>query len=219
MSERAQDPSELFDVLSADGRNTGITRKRADVHRDGDWHAALHIWIYGLEQDEPFLMFQRRGRFKDTKPRKLDATVGGHVRAGETIEESLREVTEEIGRSVTMPELRFLGVRIGINEEEPGIVDRELQYVYLWRLDDSLAMFTPNTDELESLIRLPLDDVLAIFGEGIVAADGIELKAGSAILTPVLVTRSEFVSGIDRYPFRVAIAVHNALRGDRYIAI
>ena len=51
---------------------------------------------------------------------------------------------------------------------------------------------------------------LAIFGDGIVAADALELKAGSAILTPTLVTRSEFAAGIDRYPFRVAIAAMNA---------
>jgi hypothetical protein len=61
--------------------------------------------------------------------------------------------------------------------------------------------------------------VLAIFGDGVVAADALELRAGSAILTPALVTRSEFASGIDRYPYRVAIAAMNILRGDRYVAI
>lgn len=219
MSERAQDLSELFDVLTADGRLVGYTKKRSEVHRDGDWHAAIHVWVYGIEQGEPYLAFQRRSRFKDTKPSKLDATVGGHVRAGESIEDTLREVEEEIGHPVAMSELQFAGVRISANEDEPGVLDRELQHVYLWRVDEPLSTFIPNPDEVESLVRLPLDDVLAIFGDGIVAADALELKAGSVILTPVLVTRSEFVSGIDRYPFRVAIAARNALRGDRYIAV
>ena len=219
MSERAQDPAELFDVLLPDGRPAGFAKKRSEVHRDGDWHAALHVWVYGVEQEEPYLAFQRRGRFKDTKPSKLDATVGGHLRAGETIEGTLREVEEEIGRAVTMPSLRSLGVRISVSEDEPGVLDRELQHVYLWRVDDPLSIFTPNPDELEALVRLPLDDVLAIFGEGIVAADALELKAGSSLLTPVLVTLSEFAAGIDRYPYRVAIAAASALRGDRYISI
>lgn len=219
MSERAQDPAELFDVVSAEGRPLGFSKKRSEVHRDGDWHVAIHVWVYGVEQDEPYLAFQRRGRFKDTKPLKLDATVGGHVRAGETIEETLREVDEEIGRPVRMAELRYLGVRISVSEDEPGVFDRELQHVYLWRVDEPLSSFMPNPDELESLVRLPLDDVLAIFGDGIVAADALELKAGSVILTPALVTRSEFVAGIDRYPFRVAISAANALRCDRYVSI
>lgn len=219
MTDRAQDPTELFDVLSADGRQQGFVKQRAHVHRDGDWHAAIHIWVYGVDQDGPYLVFQRRGRGKDTKPLRLDATVGGHLRAGETVEQTLREVQEEIGRAVSLPELLPLGVRIGVSEDEPGILDREFQHVFLWRVDEPLSTFIPNPDELEGLVQLPLDDVLAIFGEGIVAADALELKAGSVILTPVLVTRSEFVSGIDRYPFRVAIAVRNALRGDRYIAV
>lgn len=219
MSERAQDPTELFDVLTADGKPTGRAKARAQVHRDGDWHGSIHVWVYGVDQGGPYLAFQRRGKFKDTLPLKLDATVGGHLRAGETIEETLREVQEEIGRKVTMAELLPVGVRIAVSEDAPGILDREIQHVFLWRVDEPLSTFAPNPDELDSLIQLPLGDVLGIFGDGIVAADALELKAGSAILTPTLITRSEFAAGIDRYPYRVTIAAMNALRGDRYISI
>lgn len=219
MSDRAQDPAELFDVLLADGRPAGVAKKRAEVHRDGDWHGSIHVWVYGLDPAGPYLAFQRRGRYKDTLPLKLDATVGGHIRAGETIDETLREVQEEIGREVTLSELFPVGVRKAVIEETAGVIDREIQHVYLWRVDDPLTTFAPNPDELESLVQLPLADVLGIFGDGIVAADALELKAGSTILTPTLITRSEFASGIDRYPFRVAIAAHNALRGDRYISV
>jgi hypothetical protein len=118
-----------------------------------------------------------------------------------------------------LAELLPAGIRLGVSEDVPGIIDREIQHVYLWRVDDPLTTFAPNPDELESLVQLPLADVLAIFGDGIVAADALELRAGSAILTPVLITRSEFADGIDRYPYRVAIAASNALRGDRYIAL
>jgi isopentenyldiphosphate isomerase len=219
MSERAQDLAELFDVLSADGTPKGYAKKRGEVHRDGDWHGSIHVWVYGVERAGPYLAFQRRGRFKDTLPLKLDATVGGHLRAGEAVEQTLREVQEEIGRAVTLPELLPVGVRLGVSEDVPGIIDREIQHVYLWRVDEPLSTFAPNPDELESLIQLRLEDVLAIFGDGIVAADALELKAGSAILTPTLITRSEFADGIDRYPYRVAIAAMNALRGDRYVSI
>ncbi len=219
MSERAQDPGELFDVLRADGSATGERKTRAAVHRDGDWHASIHVWVYGLDPLGPYLAFQRRGKFKDTLPLKLDATVGGHLRSGETVEDTLREVQEEIGRPVSLPELLPVGVRVAVSEDTPGVIDREIQHVFLWRVDGPLSVFAPNPDELDSLVQIPLADVLAIFGDGIVAADALELKAGSVILTPTLITRSEFASGVDRYPFRVAIAATNALRGDRYLAI
>ncbi|MEZ4506233.1 MAG: hypothetical protein R2848_10455 [Thermomicrobiales bacterium] len=77
MTDRAQDLTELFDVLTADGKRTGVAKQRALVHRDGDWHASIHVWVYGIDQGGPYLAFQRRGRFKDTLPLKLDATVGG----------------------------------------------------------------------------------------------------------------------------------------------
>jgi isopentenyldiphosphate isomerase len=219
MSDRAQDPEELFDVLTADGNSIGYAKKRSDVHRDGDWHGSIHVWVYGVDREGPYLAFQRRGKFKDTLPLKLDATVGGHLRSGETIEETLREVQEEIGWPVALSELLPAGVRVAVSEDTPGVLDREIQYVYLWRVDEPLSRFAPNPDELDALVQLSLADVLAIFGDGIVAADALELKAGSAILTPTLVTRSEFAAGIDRYPYRVAIAAANALRGDRYISV
>src|SRR5215211_8527831 len=94
----AQDPTERFDVVNADGTPTGRTKARRDVHRDGDWHRAVHVWIAGIGRDgEPFLLFQRRGPEKDTWPNRLDETVGGHYRAGEQLRDSLREVEEEIG--------------------------------------------------------------------------------------------------------------------------
>ena len=36
---------ELFDVLNDSGERTETTKRRGDIHRDGDWHASVHIWI------------------------------------------------------------------------------------------------------------------------------------------------------------------------------
>lgn len=36
---------EYFDLLTSDGELTGKTKLRKEVHRDGDWHAAVHIWL------------------------------------------------------------------------------------------------------------------------------------------------------------------------------
>ena len=62
---------ELFDVLNDSGERTEITKRRGDIHRDGDWHASVHIWIArrrisGMEfllqkraDGRPGLMFMR----------------------------------------------------------------------------------------------------------------------------------------------------------------
>ncbi|HVL25125.1 MAG TPA: NUDIX domain-containing protein, partial [Thermomicrobiales bacterium] len=125
----AQDPDELFDVVTADGTPTGITKRRADVHRDGDWHRAIHVWVYGIDDEErmPFLLLNQRGKHKDTWPGVLDATVGGHLAAGETVEEAFREIEEEIGIAADPARIRFAGTRPRSSESMPGIIDREIQ--------------------------------------------------------------------------------------------
>ena len=125
--ETAQDPGEPFDIITADGKPTGRVKSRAEVHRDGDWHRAIHVWVAGVdEHGASFLTVQRRSPYKDTWPGRFDATVGGHYRAGETLAETLREVEEEIGVIPDLKDLRPLGVRVCANEAQPGIVRRSI---------------------------------------------------------------------------------------------
>ena len=106
----AQD--ELFALLDADGEPTGAVKQRWQVHRDGDWHGALHIWVGGVGEDGvPFVLLQRRSATKDTFANALDVAVGGHLRAGETLDESLREAEEELGLPVTPADAVRLGRR------------------------------------------------------------------------------------------------------------
>nr|MBA3449676.1 NUDIX domain-containing protein [Chloroflexia bacterium] len=144
----AQDPDEPFDVVLANGTPTGLVKPRSNIHRDGDWHRAIHVWVAGLDPSgAPFLMVQRRSSRKDTWPGRYDATVGGHYRAGEALAETVREIEEEIGVSTDIKSLRPLGVRDCANETEPGIIDREIQDVFLLRDDRPLADFRPNPAE------------------------------------------------------------------------
>ena len=215
-----QDPNELFDVVLADGTPTGRTKARALVHRDGDWHRAVHVWIAGVgEGGEAFLLVQRRGMGKDTWPGRLDVTVGGHLRAGEGIEEALREVEEEVGIAASGAELRWLGTRRGVGETEPGVVDRELQEVFLLRDDRPLTEYRPHPAELAALIRVPLPGLLAFLAGEAAAVAGEAIAPGEATPRPVTLTADDFIPTVDRYSYRVAIAVMAALRGDRHVAV
>jgi isopentenyldiphosphate isomerase len=216
----AQDPSELFDVVRADGSPTGITKSRAAVHRDGDWHRSIHVWVAGTGDDgEPFLIFQRRSEDKDTWPGRLDATVGGHYRTGETLPETLRETEEEIGVVVSLGDLRSLGVRVCANEGEPGIVDRELQDVFLLRSDRPLSDYRPNSAELSALVRVRVADVLALFAGEVRAVGAESLAPGAGEPEPVTIGTDDFIPNIDRYFYRVAIAAGLVLRGARHAAV
>ena len=215
----AQDPDEPFDVLHADGTPTGIVKARAAVHRDGDWHRALHIWIVARDETgEPFLIFQRRSAAKDSWPDHFDTTVGGHYRAGETLQETLREVEEEIGLPATDLSLRPLGTRISVTESPP-LCDHELQDVFLLMDDRPLADYRPHPVELAALVRFPLRGLPAFFSGEIPRITGEAVVPGNVVPFAVTATRSDFIPSVDQYGLRIAIAAQNVLRGDHYVAL
>jgi isopentenyldiphosphate isomerase len=216
----AQDPGELFDVIRADGAPTGVVKARALIHRDGDWHRAVHVWVAGLDpRGRPFLTFQRRSPAKDTWPGRLDATVGGHYRAGETLDDTLREVEEEIGLRVERGQLQLLGIRVCANEAEPGVIDRELQDLFLLRDDRPLEDFRPNPAELAALVRFPLETLLPFLAGEPASVAGEAIAPEEARAQPIMAHPEDFVPTIDRYFFRVAIAAERALRGEQFVAV
>jgi isopentenyldiphosphate isomerase len=215
----AQDPDEPFDVLLADGTPTGIVKPRAAVHRDGDWHRALHIWVAGRDEaGEPFLIFQRRSSAKDSWPDHFDTTVGGHFRAGETLRETLREIEEEIGIPAMDLPLRPLGTRISITESPP-LCDHELQEVFLLLDDRPLADYQPHPVELSALVRFPLRDLPAFFSGEISRVYGEAVTPGNRVPFAISATAEDFIPSVDRYGLRIAIVAQNVLRGDPYVAL
>ena len=210
---KAQDPGELFDVVTAEGEPTGIVKPRWQVHRDGDWHRSIHLWIYGIDGGVAYLDFQRRGMEKDTFPGRLDATVAGHLGAGESVHDALREVNEEAGITISEVDTVEAGVRISANEGNGRAIDRELQQLFLVRRDEPLTSYRPNPDEVAAIIRIALDDAIALLNGDTPEAAGISFDA-SGMLERVLVDRNQFIPSVDRYFLRVALAARRSLAGE-----
>jgi isopentenyldiphosphate isomerase len=199
----AQDPDELFDVVNADGSPTGIVKRRADVHRDGDWHRAIHVWVWGVDERGPYILLNLRGRHKDTWPGALDVTVGGHLAAGETTDQAFREIEEEIGVVAERAQLHFLERRQAV-----GQVEREIQDVFLYRDDRDLEEFVPNPAELEGLVELYLERALAVFGGTAKTAGARVLDASDRSIQPFVVSEENLLpERYHAYYLRVAQAI------------
>lgn len=164
--------SEPLDVLDAEGNLTGRTKLRGAVHHDGDWHRAIHIWIV---QQERFVLLQRRSRAKELEPLKLDVSVGGHLRAGETHLEALREAEEELGLELRPGQAEYLGTAVSERRypaHDPPIVDRERQDVYVVLDDRPLDAYRLQASEVDTLYEVPIEKAIALFesGEAVAAA-------------------------------------------------
>lgn len=146
---------ERLDVLDAQGRRTGRCEDREVVHRHGLWHASFHCWL--LLGDE--LVLQVRAASRPSWPGMLDATVGGHLLAGEHRLDGLREIEEEIGLVVSAEQLRHLGrVRI-IND---GGHNREHCEVHLLERRDGLDALRFADGEVDGVVTIPCERLGAV---------------------------------------------------------
>ena len=85
---------EWFDVV--DDRDRVIGRElRAEVHRRGLLHRAVHVLVFDREGR---VFLQKRSMRKDTWPGAWDSSASGHVDSGEDYDAcAVRELREELG--------------------------------------------------------------------------------------------------------------------------
>lgn len=217
----AQDPDERFDLCTRDGAPLGVSKARRDVHRDGDWHRSLHIWVALRDGSgvagaarSPCLLFQRRSPAKDTWPGALDVAVTGHLRAGEAILDGLREAHEEIGLEIKPEDVVHLGRRRRADEHQAGVRDRELQEIFATVTSLPLAAFTPDPDEVTALVTIPIEAAAALFRGAIEVVEGLEMQANGGAPALITVRAADFVQVTDGYYALAERSLAALLRGD-----
>lgn len=123
---------ELFDILNEDGIPTGVTLPRSQVHREGQWHRAVHIWV--IDEWERILL-QQRALNKDSNPGLWDISAAGHISAGQnSLEAAVRELQEELGLAVASGRLEFFFADKDTYSKDWRFVDHEFHDVYLLRI-------------------------------------------------------------------------------------
>ncbi len=148
--------SELLAVYDEEGRLSG-TKPRAQVHKDGDWHAL--VFVLGARLDgrgrKRFLLQLRSGQ-SDPYEGQLDVLAAGHVAASEsTGDAAVRELREEIGIGPRAEDLIELGRRR--LELPSGVCRRVMQTFYLCRRTLDLNQATFN-EEVGGVLDVDLDE-------------------------------------------------------------
>ena len=125
---------EYIDVLDKNGIKTGLTKAKPDIHRDGNWHRAAHLWILNSHNE---LLIQRRSPTKANYPNLWDTSAAGHVSVGEdSTTAALRETEEEIGAKFSKEDIQYLFTVVEQAVLNNGTyIDNEIQDVYLVRTD------------------------------------------------------------------------------------
>lgn len=117
---------ELLDIYDEQDQHIGVC-PRSEVHRVGHWHHTFHCWLVRDTEAGRMLVFQQRQHNKDTFPDLYDITAAGHLLAGETVEQAVRELEEELGVPLRFDQLTPLFItRDGWEFESPSgtLIDR-----------------------------------------------------------------------------------------------
>jgi isopentenyldiphosphate isomerase len=140
---------ELIDILTATGEFTGKTALKSEAHKNGWFHATVHIWLFTSDKK---ILLQKRALTKKVFPGLWDISVAGHVAAGEEIlEAAKREVFEEIGLQLQDKDLIKIGTRIHQVSHENGIQDNEHHHVFIAELKISIDKLTMQEEEVAGL--------------------------------------------------------------------
>lgn len=148
---------ELIDVLTPEGTPTGRRKPKSDIHRDGDWHCAVHVWI--VTPDDRILL-QRRSRRKVNNPGLWDVSAAGHVSAGEDpIDCAVREVEEELGLSLRRDQLQHIAtVRESCVLNRGTYFDNELHEIFIVRRAVDLRELVLQRDEVDEAALVTIDE-------------------------------------------------------------
>ena len=141
---------EYFDVINENGSPTGKTKLRKDVHRDGDWHRAIDIWILNSKNE---LLLQKRSLQKESYPGLWEVSCSGHISAGEESRLSaLRELEEELGIKIDPEDLQFIfEVKESHITNNGTFINNEIKDVYLVQKDFDLNTLNLQTEEVSAV--------------------------------------------------------------------
>ena len=125
--------SRLIDVLSASGLRTGETLPRAEIHRLGKPHRAVHLYIFNSNNE---LLLQRRALTVDHAPGSFSISLTAHIDAGEFSSATVRrEVEEELGLNASQLQFDFLFSFFQEATLHETYIDRQFNDVYVTRAD------------------------------------------------------------------------------------
>jgi isopentenyldiphosphate isomerase len=145
---------ELIEVVTEKGDIIKVV-PRSEIHGDPSLlHKVVHVLVFN-SRDE--LILQKRSMSKEVAPGKWDTSVGGHVNAGEALEDAvLREMEEELCIKGDVPE--YLYSYIHSNPFET-----ELVYTYKCVYDGEIIC---QQEEIDEVRPWSMDEIKQNIGSG-----------------------------------------------------
>lgn len=153
--------NEFLNLIDEEGHFLETSKPRSLVHRDGDLHPAVHVWIIREKDMGVYTLLQKRSADKLINPCCYDVSAAGHVPQGEEFRISaVREVAEELGVELQENKLEFLSLNKS-SYNCGDIHDNEIRAVYLCREKIDADNLVLQDSEVEGVVWAEIDEILA----------------------------------------------------------
>lgn len=157
---------EFLNIIGPDERITAESKPRSLIHRDGDLHPTVHVWIISRKDMGVYVLLQKRSEQKLLHPGCYDVSAAGHVtQGGEFREAAVRELQEELGLEIQPQKLEFIGI-IRNSAESNGMIDNELSAVYLYNEPVDTDSLKLQSSEVDEVCWGEIDEILSIMNRG-----------------------------------------------------
>lgn len=151
---------ELIDVITPTGEPLG-TMTRAEAHDGGHWHQTFHALV--VRPASRSVILQERSPQKANFPGLLDLSATGHLTAGESPADGIRELNEELGIDADPAALVPAGIRLLADDLGEGGQNRERVHVFFLADDRPMTDYRPPADEVSALVEIDVDEFVRLF--------------------------------------------------------
>lgn len=187
---------ELIDIYDENMNHLG-TAMKSQAHREGLWHKAFHCWILSHGK----VWFQLRGKEKALYPNLLDVSSAGHLQAGETAKDGIREIEEELGLKVDFNNLTKL-FTAKIARDDCGICNREFCPTYVLETSAKIDTLKLQPEEVDGIYEIDIDEMINLLKRKVdfITAIGMKRQDDNSCVKEVKsVSLKDFVPH-DSYP-------------------
>ena len=157
---------EFLNLLDENERLTQKSKPRSLVHRDGDLHAVVHIWIIRRKDIGIYVLLQKRSGKKLINPSCYDVSAAGPItQGGEPRKTAVKEIYEELGLEVPAEKLKIVGVHRNTYSNDQ-VKDNELSAVYIYNEPVDIDTLDICGEEVEDICWAEIDEMLSVIKNG-----------------------------------------------------
>lgn len=139
---------------------SGETKPIHQAIDEGDWVGVMNLW---LVRSDGKIVYQMRPPTGGWEPGRLDGSVGGYLRAGESGLDGVREAEEELGFRPDLAKVTKLGRHLSVGVDSRSRRRHLVVSVYMMICDIPLRDFKLQSSEVPAVFDIDAKDLVSVF--------------------------------------------------------